>query len=310
MERRKFIRQTTGLALLASLPGIPFSLLAEEDEVRIIILHTNDTHSRIEPFPDDGRKYGGMGGIARRATLIKQIRQQYPNVLLLDSGDILQGTPYFNFFKGEVEFTMMSEMGYDATTLGNHEFDNGAEPLAEQMRFANFPFINSNYDFMGSPLEGKIIQNKIFEFKGVRIGVFGLGIELEGLVLKRLYGNIEYKDPVKIAEEQVEILRKKNNCDLVICLSHLGYSYPSAMVDDKKIAARVNGIDIILGGHTHTFLEKPAEVVSPSGKKTLVNQTGFGGICVGKIEILFSKSTGQKSFQSLLLPLEKNLVRI
>ena len=251
-----------------------------------------------------------MVGIARRATLVKQIPNEYRNVLLLDSGDILQGTPYFNFFKGEVEFTMMSEMGYDASTLGNHEFDNGAELLSDQLKFANFPFIISNYDFKDSPLNGKVIPNKIFEFSGIRIGVFGLGIKLEGLVLKRLYGNIIYNDPVKAAREQVELLKKKHKCDLIICLSHLGYSYHNDMVDDKKVATSVSDIDIILGGHTHTFLTKPDEVLSPNLKKTLISQTGFGGIYVGKIEIVFSKRTGQKSFQSSLMPLEKNFVKI
>lgn len=273
----------TGIALSGSL--LPESLYAAGPK-KITILHTNDMHSRIEPFPNDGGTFANMGGMARRAALISEIRSQEPNVLLLDAGDIFQGTPYFNFYGGELEFKLMSKMKYDAATLGNHDFDNGMDGLLEQLPNASFNFISSNYDFSDTLLKNKFAPYQVFNKSGIKIGVFGLGIELEGLVARENYGNTKYLDPVAISMEMVQELKNKK-CDLIICLSHLGYSYKSAKIDDRKLASQVSGIDLIIGGHTHTFLDHPDEVISTDGHKTLINQVGWAGLKLGKVDFEF-----------------------
>ncbi len=302
INRRDFLKHTVAGAAGITLLGLPFSAEAAQS-INLTILHTNDQHSRIDPFPDDGRKYGGMGGMARRATLVEQIRKQEPNVLLLDAGDIWQGTPYFNFFGGELEYKLMSDMQYDAATLGNHDFDNGLEGLEKQLPHAAFPFISANYDFSGTILKGRFQPYKVFEKQGVRVGVFGLGIELEGLVGKNNYGETLYNDPVAVAREMVQELRAAQKCNLVICLSHLGYSYKEEKIDDLKLAGQVAGIDLILGGHTHTFLEQPELVRHESGHETLVNQVGWSGLFLGRIDFAFNRKSKQKSgVTAALLP--------
>ena len=274
-----------------SMLGLPFSAEAAREGIRLTILHTNDQHSRIDPFPNDGRKYGGMGGMARRASLIKSIRQQEPNVLLLDSGDIWQGTPYFNFFEGELEYKLMTQMGYDAATLGNHDFDIGLEGLQKQLPLAGFPFLTANYDFSNTILKGRFQPYKVFEKQGIRVGIFGLGIELDGLVSKNMYGETVYLDPVQKAREMVQALREKEKCHYVICLSHLGYSYDTEKIDDRKLATQVSGIDLILGGHTHTFMEKPEVLRHESGHETMINQVGWSGLFLGRIDVTFSRKS-------------------
>ncbi|MDX1902948.1 MAG: metallophosphatase [Thermonemataceae bacterium] len=287
--RRKFIEQS--LWGLAGLSLAPSALLAEAPKTKkITILHTNDMHSRIEPFPNDGRKYAGLGGMARRAALIKKIRSQEENVLLLDAGDIIQGTPYFNFFGGEVELKLMSEMRYDATTLGNHDFDNGLAGLERMLPFANFPYLIANYDFSKEQsLKNAFQPYKIFEKNGLKIGVFGLGIELKGLVLDKFFGQVVYKNPLEVATEMVQALQAKK-CDLIICLSHLGYKYDREKVSDIKLAETVQGIDLIIGGHTHTFLDTPTEITHSSGHKTIINQVGWAGIRLGRVDFILEKN--------------------
>jgi 5'-nucleotidase len=291
MLRREFLRNsllgTAGLTVLGGLASTAEASVSKAP-VRLTILHTNDMHSRIEPFPDNGGQWAGMGGMAKRAALIKDIRAQEANVLLLDCGDIFQGTPYFNFFGGELEYKLMTQMGYDASTLGNHDFDNGLEGLQRQLPNAGFPFLIANYDFSKTTLDGHFQPYKVFEKQGVRIGVFGLGIELSGLVSDKNYGRTVYLDPVAKAKEMVAWLREPEKCDFVICLSHLGYKYDYAKIDDRKLAAQVSGIDLILGGHTHTFLDAPEAIVSPDGRKTLVNQVGWSGINLGRLDFEFS----------------------
>ncbi|GAB3828481.1 bifunctional metallophosphatase/5'-nucleotidase [Pontibacter rugosus] len=294
MKRRDFLKTTALGAAGISMLGVPFSAEAAQS-ITLTILHTNDQHSRIDPLPDDGRQYGGMGGMARRATLIEQIRQQEPNVLLLDSGDIWQGTPYFNFFNGELEYKLMSQMKYDAATFGNHDFDNGLEGLERQLPHASFPFLSANYDFSKTILKNRFAPYKIFEKQGVRIGVFGLGIELAGLVSKSNYGETVYLDPVAKAREMVQELRQNQKCNLVICLSHLGYKYEDGKIDDVTLAQQVEGIDLILGGHTHTFLDEPDAYKHTSGHQTLVNQVGWSGIFLGRLDYSFSKKTKEKT---------------
>lgn len=254
---------------------------------RLTILHTNDWHSRIDPFPEDGGRNAGQGGALRRAALIRQIREVEPNVLLFDSGDIFQGTPYFNFFMGELEMKLMSQMGYDAATIGNHDFDGGLENLAVQSRKANFPMLCSNYDFTATPMESLVQPYRVFERGGIRVGVFGLGIELDGLVPQPLYGKTQYREPVSVANRTALHLRSRQKCDVVVCLSHLGYRYSGDKVSDVVVAAESENIDIILGGHTHTFLEEPVTVDNRKGEPVIINQVGFAGLRLGRLDVSF-----------------------
>lgn len=264
--------------------------------VKLTILHTNDMHSRIEPFPLNDPKYPGLGGMARRAALIEKIRRTEKNILLLDAGDIFQGTPYFNLYGGELEFKLMSKMKYDGCTLGNHDFDNGLDGLVKMLPYAEFPFISSNYDFSETIMNGKTIPYKIFSKEEVKIGVFGLGIELNGLVDKKMYGKTVYRDPLAAAEKMSSRLKKEMNCHLVVCLSHLGFKYESDKMDDIRLAEQTENIDIIIGGHTHTFLNSPAIVENKAGKKVLINQVGWAGIRLGKIDCFFERGSLKKLF--------------
>ncbi|MDH3710747.1 MAG: metallophosphatase [Cyclobacteriaceae bacterium] len=288
MRRRQFIQQVALSSAAAFIPSAP--LWASAEHQKLTILHTNDMHSRIDPFPNDGGRFAGMGGMARRAQIIKQIRASEKNVLLLDAGDIFQGTPYFNLFEGELEFKLMSQMKYDASTLGNHDFDNGLAGLEKQLPHAEFPFIIANYDFNGTSLNGRFNPYKIFHIEDIKVGVFGLGIELKGLVNEKLYGATRYLDPLGVAREMVEELRAQE-CHLIICLSHLGYQYTSDKVSDVVLASEVSGIDLVIGGHTHTFLEEPTMITNKEGYQVIVNQVGFAGINLGRIDFNITKGS-------------------
>lgn len=282
--RRSFIKNIGLGSALVSLA--PLDTLANKNEpIKLSILHTNDMHSRIEAFTTGRNK--GLGGMFQLSSLIKKIRQEEENVLLLDAGDIFQGTPYFNLFGGELEFRMMSEMGYDAVTIGNHDFDNGIDGLVNQMHHASFPFISSNYDFTNTLLEDKVISHKIFRKAGLKIGVFGIGIQLKGLVDSKLYGNTKYLEPVEIANTKAAYLKNNLNCDLVICLSHLGFKYKSNKISDIKLAEQTKNIDLIIGGHTHSFLNEPVVLKNYAKKDVLISQVGFGAIKLGKIDFNF-----------------------
>ena len=255
-------------------------------EKLITILHTNDTHSQIDPFPADDRLYAGKGGVARRATLVKRVRQDNPNTLLIDAGDSFQGTPYFNFYKGEVEYRAMSGIGYDATTLGNHEFDNGVAGLAAAMKFASFDFVSTNYDVRGTALEKRVKRYVVRELAGVRIGLFGLGISPVGLITPANFQGITYQDPVEASRAVVKVLRETERCDLVVCMSHLGYyKVPKDdEIGDTQVAAQVDGIDFIASGHTHTFMQEPVVQKQPSGNETVIFQVGKSGINLGRVD--------------------------
>ncbi|MBL7746585.1 MAG: metallophosphatase [Chitinophagaceae bacterium] len=300
LSRSKFIRQAA-LTAGAFVAG-PSLLQAAEylSPLRLTILHTNDTHSRLEPFPMDGGRNQGLGGIAGRAQLINKIRGEEEHVLLLDAGDIFQGTPYFNIYKGEPEIKAMSNMGYDACTIGNHDFDAGMENLALQLtNHANFPMLVANYDFTGTPMENKTVPYKIFKKGRLRIGVFGVSIEGKGLIPDSLFGATKYLDPVVKANETAAILRKDKGCDMVICLSHLGYQYKgSNTVSDEILAKESENIDLIIGGHTHTFLDAPTEYKNKKGDDVVVNQVGFAGIILGRLDFEFSKFSGKKLAQN------------
>lgn len=284
--RRAFLR-TTALASASFLASHP--LLAEERKrsAKLTILHTNDVHSRLDPFPDG--TYKGKGGVAARAALIEQIRATEEHVLLLDAGDMFQGTPYFNLYKGEPELRAMTMMGYDAGTIGNHDFDAGIENLALQLStHARFPMIVCNYDFSGTPMEQKYLPYKVIRKGDLSIGITGVGIEMKGLVGEGLYGSTVYLDPVQRANETAGLLKEKKKCDLVICLSHLGDKYENDKISDEVLAKTSRNIDLIIGAHTHRFFEKPRVYRNEAGLEVIVNQVGWGGINLGRLDYEFS----------------------
>ncbi|TDS17758.1 metallophosphoesterase [Sphingobacterium paludis] len=294
LSRRNFLKQSAALGALAGLSAMPALANAAAKNHRLTILHTNDVHSRIEPFPLDGSRFQGLAGVARRSTLIKKIRKEEPQVLLVDSGDMFQGTPYFNMFEGKLEIELMSKLGYEAGTFGNHEFDNGLNGLVKHLDKATFPFLTANYDFTGTLLEGKTQDYTIIEKGGLRIGLTGVGIDIEGLVDPNSYKGMQYLDPIPVVNRIAKLLKDEKKCDLVIVLSHLGYSYSDDKVSDIKLAANTEHVDIILGGHTHTFLEEPTRVKNLQQEEVLINQMGFAGIRLGRLDVLFNKQTRKK----------------
>lgn len=296
MKRRVFIQQTAAATTLMGVGGLGLQSFSGGLK-KITILHTNDVHSHIDPFgPDDGRN-PNQGGVARRASLIEGIRAENPNTLLFDAGDIFQGTPYFNYYGGELEFKLMSMLKYDAATLGNHDFDNGLEGLYAQLPHAKFDFISANYDFSNTIIDTHTKPYKVFVKNGIKVGVFGLGIELHGLVDKSMYKETVYLNPIEIAQDMSRILKENEKCDLIICLSHLGYNYRnnSEKPSDLSLAAATKDIDLIIGGHTHTFLKKPTVVKNSIGKNILVNQVGCFGINLGRIDFYFDHAKNKSS---------------
>ncbi|MDB2413642.1 metallophosphatase [Flavobacteriaceae bacterium] len=294
MKRRKFIKQTTASLALASVGGLTFNS-CETKPKHITILHTNDTHSQIEPFDISHHKFANKGGVARRASLVQKVRKENPNTLLLDAGDIFQGTPYFNYFGGEIEFKLMSLLKYDAATMGNHDFDNSIDGFHHQLPNANFDFVCANYDFKNTILNTLVKPYKIFFKDGIKIGVFGLGIELHNLVSPELFKETNYLDPIEITKDITRELKENENCDLIICLSHLGYHYKNTQkVSDLKLAAATKDIDLIIGGHTHTFLPKPTLVKNINNETVIVNQVGAYGVNLGRIDFYFDKQNNKE----------------
>lgn len=291
MKRREFLKGSISSGLLLSAGGFSLSSFKTSGSKHLTVLHTNDVHSYIDPFPADHPKNPNMGGVARRAALIEKIRTENPNVLLLDSGDIFQGTPYFNYYGGELEFKLMSMMKYDLATIGNHDFDNGIDGLYAQLPNATFEFVSANYDFKNTVLDGHVKPYKVFNKNGIKVGVFGLGVELDGLVDKRNSKETVYHDPVSVAQEMARVLKHEKKCDLIICLSHIGYQYKNEpnKICDTKLATLTKDIDLIIGGHTHTFLDKPTILKNIEGKDVLVNQVGCYGINLGRIDFYFDE---------------------
>jgi 5'-nucleotidase len=305
MDRRRFLTSmaTGGLALVS----IP-SLAAGNKENKITILHTNDTHSHIDPFPDNHKRYPGKGGVNRRKALVDRIRAEEENVLLLDAGDIFQGTPYFNMHGGELEFRVMSAMGYDAATMGNHDFDAGIEGFEKMLPYAEFPFLTTNYNFDDTVLKGKTKAYKVFQKGGLKVGVFGVGVELNGLVSKELYKETRYLDPVEKANHYATILKHEEGCDLVICLSHLGFKPRHNKMCDPVLAKETENIHLIIGGHSHTFLEKPEMMKNKVGKQVLVNQVGWAGLILGRVDFYFDKNGDPDLWASNVISTQYNIV--
>ena len=292
MKRRDFIQKSVASSALLGLGGLSMSSFKTVETKQLTVLHTNDVHSYIDPFPANHPKNPNMGGVARRAALIETIRKENPNVLLLDAGDIFQGTPYFNYYGGELEFKLMSMMKYDLSTIGNHDFDNGIEGLYNQLPNATFEFVSANYDFKNTVMNGHVKPYKIFNKNGIKVGVFGLGIKLDGLVDKKNYKETIYNNPLEIAQDMSRILKHEQKCDLVICLSHIGYKYKddANKICDTQLATLTKDIDLIIGGHTHTFLDKPTVLKNANGNDVLVNQVGCYGINLGRIDFYFDNS--------------------
>ena len=264
--------------LCALLPGF-----AQQTKT-LTLLQTSDTHSRIEPIDVHAAdKYAGMGGFVRRAALLDQFRENTPDVLVFDCGDFSQGTPYYTLFKGEVEIKMLNLMKYDAATIGNHEFDFGLENMARLFKMADFPIVCANYGMEGTVLEGLVKPYVILERDGLKIGVFGLGAKMEGLVQADKCEGVVFKDPVPVANEVAAKLKDVEGCDAVVCLSHLGIK------EDEMLVHQTRNIDVVLGGHSHTFMQEPVFFQNLDGESIPVSHTGKNGIFVGKIDLTFER---------------------
>ncbi len=296
MRRRKFIKQSAASTALIGLGGLTLNSCFWKTRKHITILHTNDVHSHIDPFPKNHSEFPNLGGLARRATLLGRIRKENPHTLLFDAGDIFQGTPYFNFYGGELEFKGMSMLHYDAATIGNHDFDNGIDGLLAQMPNAEFDLLSANYNFRNTVMDGHVKPYKTYTVDGIKIGVYGLGIALKGLVNKKMYKETEYLNPYEIATDMEHRLKEDENCDLILCLSHLGYDYEiKDKPSDMALAAKTRHTDLIIGGHTHTFLNRPTLVANSSGREILVNQVGCFGINLGRIDFYFEEGKNSRA---------------
>jgi 5'-nucleotidase len=277
------------LILLLTLP-----IIVQAQENSLVVLHINDTHSRIDPFPDNGGAYSGKGGMVRLDNYVNKVRKEARNVLLFHCGDLVQGTPYFNCYKGEAEIAAANLMRTDAACLGNHEFDNGLKFLAKMVRQAEFPFIATNLDFSGTPMDGLTKKYHIIKRNGIKIGIIGLTINPKGLVSKSNSAGVKYLDPVESANSAADFLKNRKKCDVIICLSHLGYYPDEERAGDITLAKESRHIDLILGGHTHTFMPEPDRRPNVDGREVIINQTGAYGIYFGRIDIVLSRSCTEK----------------
>ena len=278
--------KTTKYILTALLIGSACGMSATgENEVELRIVHTNDTHSCIMPVSphSSDTALADKGGFVRRAALVRDLRAEDNSLLLFDSGDFSQGSAYYNLYKGEVEVKLMNEMRYDAATIGNHEFDFGLENMARIFRMAGFPIVCANYHVEGTVLEGLVKPYVILERKGVKIGVFGLGTQLEGMVASENYAGVIYEDPITAANRVADILKHREHCDLVVCLSHLGWQIDG--IDDSEVIPATRDIDIVLGGHSHTYMEHPEVVKNANGEYVYCNQMGKHGRYVGELSL-------------------------
>lgn len=287
-SRRNFLKTIAASTFIAG--SSSFYPAEADNTTKITILHTNDTHSQLEPFPE-GTRNAGMGGVARRATFVRKVRSENPNTLLVDGGDSFQGTPYFNFYHGELEIKSMSAIGYDVITLGNHDFDDGVESLVKALQHAKFEIVSVNYNVDNSPLKNFVKPYVVRNLSGVKVGLLGLGIDFDGLVTKNNHVGVTYQDPVEPARAIVKELREVHKVDLVVALSHLGFRYENEPTkpSDVNIAKAIPDIDFIVGGHTHTFMKEPEVIKHANDKQTLIFQVGFGGINVGRVDFTFSK---------------------
>lgn len=261
----------------------------EAQDKQLVILHTNDTHSTIEQLNPNlaNKDLAGRGGYIRRLELLRQQRQQHPDLLYFDSGDFSQGSPYYTLYKGDVEVGLMNMMGIDASTIGNHEFDFGIDNMVRLFKMANFPILCSNYDFSGTLLQGVVKPYTIIKRKGIKIGVFALNPELEGLVSEKNYTGVKFLDPAKVANEMASLLKKEKKCDVVVCISHLGWTDES--YSDQNVFSKTRGVDLVLGGHSHTYFDSLRYIKDLDGREIPVDQNGKHGIFIGKLTLTFDK---------------------
>ena len=261
--------------------------MAAWGQQKLVVLHTNDTHSTIMPLSRNlgDTMLAGRGGYLRRMELLRRERAAEPGLLLFDSGDFSQGSPYYTLFKGDVEVELMNRMGYDAATIGNHEFDFGLDNLARLLRKAEFPVVCANYDFSGTPVAGLVKPYVILHRNGLKIGVFGVSPRLEGLVAADNYRWVGYTDPVEAARSTARLLKRQKHCDVIVCLSHLGWAQMPADVDDSAMIAGSKYIDLVLGGHSHSYFERLEYVSDADGRRVPVDQNGKHGVFVGKVEM-------------------------
>lgn len=303
--RRTFIFKGSMAGGLLLLGSFPFHSLAKAKIIRLTILHTNDTQSQLEPFEAYVPKFAGLGGIQARADRIQQIRAEELNVLLFDAGDFFQGSPYFDTYKGEPEIRAMNLMGYDAACIGERDFDGGTDNLATQITKAQFSFVCANYDFTKTSLDGKILPYKIIEKAGIKIGVLGIGLQLKGRVSEDISNSIPNTDPVVQANKTALYLKKKEKCDFIICLSHLGLGTAiGSGFNDHVLAKQTEYIDLIIGGHSHTLLQKPLKYFNKGKNEVFVVQAGWGGAFLGRIDYVFStrKNILSANAQTVELP--------
>lgn len=266
-----------------------FTVVAVAQKKQLVILHTNDTHSCIMPLNPNlaDTALAGRGGFLRRMALIEDERAKTPGLLLIDSGDFSQGSPYYNFYKGEVEVELMNRMGYDVATIGNHEFDFGLENMARIFRMAKFPIVCANYDFTGTSVEGLVKPYTIIKRNGLKIGLFGLSPQPKGLVDTTKFVGVKYLDPVETARRMAALLKTKKKCDVVICVSHLGWE--NEELTDQMLVPATRDIDIVLGGHSHTYMKTLQYVKNVDGKDVPVDQNGKHGIWIGRIVLDLEK---------------------
>lgn len=272
-----------------------------KDLQKLTILHTNDTHSNIDTFPDDHAKYPNRGGVARRKALLDEIRRVEKNVLLLDAGDYFQGTPYFNLFQGELEIKLMTWLGYDAATMGNHDFDIGLDGFKKAKKHADFPFLCANYNFDNTILKGETKAYQTFQKGRFKVGVFGVGVELDGLVPAVHYADTVWESPIEPANRIAKHLKFEEECDLVVCLSHLGHIPRQFKMCDPVFAKETANIDLIIGGHSHTFMDKPEVHKNKEEKVVLINQVGWAGLALGKIDFYLGETKRHKGYELVLV---------
>ena len=263
------------------------TVLAQQ-KIKLVILHTNDTHSQVEPTEKSTLKTADMGGYARRMGEIESIRAKEKNVLLVDAGDYSQGTPYFNFFNGRVEIDAMNRMKYDAGTLGNHEFDNGIDTLASVLKNTQFPMISSNYQLDKTPLFSLIKPYVVIVKDGLRIGIMALDVNPVSLIFEKNYRGIVYEDPIEKANNVSDLLKKREHCDVIICLSHLGADSTKHEVNDFEIARKTRYIDVIIGGHSHSMITN-TNVQNAAGRNIVIAQMGKSGFYLGRVDLELEK---------------------
>jgi len=263
------------------------TVLAQQ-KIKLVILHSNDTHSQVEPTEKSTLKTADMGGYARRMGEIESIRAKEKNVLLVDAGDYSQGTPYFNFFNGRVEIDAMNRMKYDAGTLGNHEFDNGIDTLASVLKNAQFPMISSNYQLDKTPLFSLIKPYVVIVKDGLRIGIMALDVNPVSLIFEKNYRGIVYEDPIEKANNVSDLLKKREHCDVIICLSHLGADSTKHEVNDFEIARKTRYIDVIIGGHSHSMITN-TNVQNAAGRNIVIAQMGKSGFYLGRVDLELEK---------------------